>query len=85
MQILVILGYFWPVFGLLWPPYQWLELSISIFDLVLARLSEISEKILCSNDLCDESADFGHFRLFLTCFWPGMTPASVSDTHIEYI
>ena len=85
MPILVILGYFWPVFGLLWPPYQSLELSISIFDLVLARLSEISEKILYSNDLCDESADFCHFRLFLICFWPGITPASVSNSHIEYI
>ena len=30
--------------------------------------SGLSEKILYSNDLCDESADFGHFRLFLICF-----------------
>ena len=58
---------------------------MNVFDLVLAGLSEISEKILHSNDLCDENANLGHFTPFLTCFWPGMTPASVSNTHIEYI
>ena len=45
-------------------------LSLSIFDLVLTGLSEISRKILNVNDMFDENANFGHFRLFLACFLP---------------
>ena len=70
MSILAIFGHFWPVFGLLWPPDQFLTLSISIFDLVLTGLGEVSEKILINNDLFDKNADFGHFGPFLACFWP---------------
>ena len=45
-------------------------LSLSIFDLVLTELREISGKILNVNDIFDENANFGHFRLFLACFLP---------------
>ena len=62
--ILIILGHFWPVFGLSWPLYQFSKLSMSIFDLVLTALSEIGEKILNNNELLDENADFDHFRPF---------------------
>ena len=85
MSILAILGHFWPVFGLLWPRYQFPKLSRSIFDLVLTGLSEIGKKILNNNDLFDENADLGHFRPFLACFWPVMTPVSVSKALKEYI
>ena len=47
---------------------------MSILDLVLTGLGEISEKILNNNDLFDENADFDHFGpfwaisgLFLAC------------------
>ena len=63
MPILTILGHFWPVFGLLWPLYQFSKLSVSTFDLVLTGLSEISRKILNVNNINDENADFGHFKL----------------------
>ena len=72
MPILTILSHFWPVFGLLWPPFS--KLSMSIFDLVLTGLSEIGENILNNNDLLDENADFGHFGPFLACFWPIRVP-----------
>ena len=58
---------------------------MSIFDLVLTGLSEISKKILNKNDLFDENADFGHLRPILACFWPVMTPVSVSKALNEYI
>ena len=74
MRILTILGHFWPVFGLLWPPYQFSKLSMSIFDLVLTGLSEIGKKILNNIGVRDENADFDHFRPFLTCFWPVIAP-----------
>ena len=45
-------------------------LSLSIFDLVLTELREISGKILNVINIFDENADFGYFRLFLTCFLP---------------
>ena len=74
MPILAILSHFWPAFGLLWPLYQCPKVSMSIFNLVLAGLSEINQKIMNNNDLFDENADFGHLRPFLACFWPGITP-----------
>ena len=74
MQILALLGHFWPVFSLLWPWYHCPKLSMSIFDLVLTGLSEIGKKILNNNDFLDENADFGHFGPFLACFWPVMAP-----------
>ena len=43
---------------------------MSIFDLILTGLSEISGKILNDNDIFDENAHLGHFRLFFACFWP---------------
>ena len=68
MPILAILGYFWPVSGLIWPRYQFSKLKMSIFDIVWTGLSEISEKILITNDLFDKYADLGHFGPFLACF-----------------
>ena len=85
MPILTILGHFWPVFGLLWPPYLFLKLSMSIFDLVLTGLGEISENIPDNNDLYVENADFGHFGPFLGCFWPDMALVTVSKDLNEYI
>ena len=85
MSILAILGHFWPVFGLLWPRYQFPKLSMSLFDLVLTSLSEIGEKILNNNDLSNENIDFCHFRPFLACFWPLVAPVSVSKALDEYI
>ena len=58
---------------------------MSIFDLVLTGLSEISKKILNNNDLFDENANFGHLRPFLACSWPVITPVSVSKALNEYI
>ena len=46
MPILAILAHFWLAFGLLRPLYQYLNLSVSIFVLVLTRLNEIYKKIL---------------------------------------
>ena len=85
MQILVIFGYFWPVFGLLWPRYQFPKLSRSIFDLVLTGFNEIGKKILNNNDRSDENADFGQYSPFLACFWPVMTLVSVFKALNEYI
>ena len=85
MSFLAILGHFWPVFGLLWPRYQFPKLSMTIFDLFLTALSKIGEKILNNNDLSDENSDFGHFRTFLACFWPLEAPVSVSKVLDEYI
>ena len=61
MSILAILAHFWPVFGLLWPRYQFPKLSRSIFNLVLTGFNEIDKKILNNNDFFDENADFGYF------------------------
>ena len=83
--ILAILAHFWPVFGMLWLPYQCSKLSMSIFDLALTRLSENSEKILSNNDLFHENADSGHFRLFLACFLPIKTLVSVSKALKEFV
>ena len=58
---------------------------MSIFDLVLTGLSEISKKILNNNDLLDENAVFDHFRPFLACFWPVMAPVIVFKALNEYI
>ena len=41
--VLTILGHFWPVFGLLWPQYQFPKLKMRIFDLVLPGLSEVGK------------------------------------------
>ena len=43
---------------------------MSIFDLVLTGLREIGKKILNSNDLKDENADFDYFRPFFACLAP---------------
>ena len=57
---------------------------MSLLDLVLTGFNEIGKKILNNNDLFDENADFGHFSLFLACFWPITTPVSVSKALKEY-
>ena len=58
---------------------------MSKFDLVLTKSSEIGKKILNNNDLFDENANFGYFWSFLACFWPVMTPVSVSKALNENI
>ena len=58
---------------------------MSIFDLVLTGLGEISEKIPNNYDLSDKNADFGHFGPFLACFWPVKAAISVSKALNEYI
>ena len=85
MPILTIWGRFWPVFGLLWPPYLFLKLSMSIFDLVLTGLGEISENIPDNNDLYVENADFDHLRPFLASFWPVVAPVFVFKAVNEHI
>ena len=55
---------------------------MSLFDLVLNGLNEISKKIVNNNNLFNENADFGHFRLFLACFLPVVTPISVAKALI---
>ena len=85
MLILAILGHLWPVFGQLWPQYQFPKLSLSTFDLVLIGLSEIYKRIPNNYDFSDENANFGHFRSFLACFWPVMTLVSMSTALNEYI
>ena len=72
-------------FCLLWPWNKRPKLSMSIFVLVLTRLSEIYKKIPKSFDILDENVDFGHFMPFLACFWPIMAPVSVSKALKEYI
>ena len=51
---------------------------MSIFFLALSGMSEIGKKLLNNNDKFEKNADFGHFRPFLACFWPVMTPVSVA-------
>ena len=58
---------------------------MSIFDLVLTGLGEISEKIPNNYDLSDKNADFGHFGPFLACFWPVSTSVSACKALNEYI
>ena len=58
---------------------------MSIFDLALTGLSEISKKILNNNEIFDEIFNFGHFKPFLAYFWPVMTPISVLKAFNEYI
>ena len=58
---------------------------MSIFDLVLTGVSEIREKILNNNDKIKESANFSYLRLFLACFWPGITLVSVPKALNECI
>ena len=72
MLILAILGHFWPVFGLLWPRYEWWMVQMSIYFLILSGLSEIGKKIPNNNDQSEENANFRHFRPFLAWFWPAM-------------
>ena len=59
--------------------------QMSIYFLVLSGLSEIGKKIPNYNDQFQENADFGHFRLFLACFWPVMAPVLVFRALNEYI
>ena len=58
---------------------------MSLFDLVLNGLNEISKKIVNNNDLFNKNANFGNFRLLLVCFWPVMTPVSVAKALNQYI
>ena len=58
---------------------------MSIFDLILTGVSEISEKILNNNDQIKENANFGHFGSSLACFWPVMTPVTVLKALNEFI
>ena len=83
MWILAILAHFWPVFGLLWPGYQFPKLSRSIFNLVLTGFNEIGKKILNNNDLFDENADLGHFRPFLACYDPGTSVQSSQRVYLS--
>ena len=85
LQIVAILAHFWPVFGLLWPWYQCLKLSMSVFFLVMTGWSEIGKKNLNNNDFLSENADFSHFSPFLAWFWPDMAPVSVSKALNENI
>ena len=58
---------------------------MSIFDLILIGVSEISEKILNNNDQIKENANFGHFGLSLACFWLVMTSVTVLKALNEFI
>ena len=49
---------------------------MSIFDLVLTGVSEISEKILNNNDQIKENANFDHFKSFLACYDPRINAQS---------
>ena len=69
MLIKAILRHFWPVFSLIWPRYQFLKISMGVFDLVLTGLSEISEKVLIDNVLFDKNANFCHFWPVFGLIW----------------
>ena len=45
---------------------------MSIFFLILCRMSKTGKNNLNNNDQVGESADFGHFWPFLAFFWPVM-------------
>ena len=85
MPILIILGHFWPVFGLLWPRCECWKVLTSIFFLVLSGMSEICKKISNNDDQFEKNADFGHFKPFLACFWPVLFPECVFNGLFEYI
>ena len=68
-------GHFRPFLACFWPvmaQYQFLNLLMSTFDLVLTGLSEIGKKNPNNSDLCDDNAHLGHFRSFLACYNPGI-------------
>jgi len=46
---------------------------MSIFLLILSRMSKTGKKNLNNNDQFEENADFGHFCPFLACFGPGVS------------
>ena len=48
-------------------------------DPIVTRLSEVIGKIVIDSDVLDENADFGHFSLFLACFWPVKCPKLSMD------
>ena len=54
-------------------------------DPIVTRLSEVIGKIIIDSNFLDENADFGHFSLFLACFWPVKAPVSVSKALNGYI
>ena len=85
MQLLVILAYFQPVFGLISLWCQCLKLSMGIFDLVLTGSNEIGKKNWNNNDRSEENADFGQFSSFLACFWPDMTLTAAFKALNAYI
>ena len=58
---------------------------MSIFLLILSRMSKTGKKIPNNNDQFEENADFGHFWLFLACFWPVMAPVKVFKGPNEYV
>ena len=58
---------------------------MSIFFLVLSGMSKIGKKISNNDDHSKKNADFGHFRPFLTCFWPVVAPVRVLNGPHEYI
>ena len=46
---------------------------MSMFFLVLRGMSETGKKIPNDNDQIEENANFGHIRLFLACYGPGIS------------
>ena len=43
------------------------------------------KKIAIYFDFLDKNVNFGHFRLFVACFWPVVAPVSISKALNEYI
>ena len=68
MRILGILGYFWRVFGLLWPRYKCLMILMSIFFLVLSGMREIGKKILNNDDQLEKMPIFAILGNFWTVY-----------------
>ena len=85
LQILAVSAQLWPVFGLQWPRYQYLKLSMNTVDPIVTRLSEVIGKIVIDSNFFDENANYGHLSLFLACFWPVKAPVSVSKALNGYI
>ena len=85
MRILVILGHFWPVFGLFRSGNVFLMVFLSIFFLVPSELSKTGKKIWKNDNKVENNANFGHFRPFLACFWPVMAPIEVLNDPNEYV
>ena len=75
MQILAIWPHLLPVFGQLGHWLQCQKLVMSIFVLVMCKVTENRKKIPSNYELLDEDTDFDHFGPFLICFWPVLTPA----------